>query len=492
MIESFAREWRCFCPDELGHRSPTRPRSPRSAKLASWLTQGLTGTLLRLESASATHTFSLHARPPPPLPLPAPRQLARGDRSPPAHSGDLLTHPTPSHNYELARSRLVLVISGRSRRHRRRFRRRRVLACAHCPRRGCRSPGPPAPQDSQRGGPAGARPELGHVERRRRSRTRRRNGQAGRAVVVRRVRPDGPRTLEPVCVRPEQLFQTVHHAQVCERRAVGSVWSRCGNYRPPERVRAASSPRCRSSLTLHSYRNPGDAISPMPFDFNLGGPQTPRFDGLASASPFYSSNTQAFSASIAPQQQPQQYQQPQQPQQPQQQTLSPASYGGQTSLNAVASTSHVPYAPAQPRSQQPSMSRSLAVSPPSVPATTLAASVASASSALRIPTTAEIESPIYAPYGSSVISINSTPNAAYKLPSLAMNLPPSQPPTVPFNPTAMGLPAPPPQGSSSNFAGLYSSSGFDMLGVLARVAARPNPQIHVRYPLFPPLPSLPR
>ncbi|BGO96217.1 hypothetical protein NBRC10512_002140 [Rhodotorula toruloides] len=225
--------------------------------------------------------------------------------------------------------------------------------------------------------------------------------------------------------------------------------------------------------------NPGDAISPMPFDFNLGGPQTPRFDGLASASPFYSSNTQAFSASIAPQQQPQQYQQPQQPQQPQQQTLSPASYGGQTSLNAVASTSHVPYAPAQPRSQQPSMSRSLAVSPPSVPATTLAASVASASSALRIPTTAEIESPIYAPYGSSVISINSTPNAAYKLPSLAMNLPPSQPPTVPFNPTAMGLPAPPPQGSSSNFAGLYSSSGFDMLGVLARVAARPNPQIHI-------------
>ncbi|CAG8526995.1 7673_t:CDS:10, partial [Ambispora gerdemannii] len=31
----------------------------------------------------------------------------------------------------------------------------------------------------------------------------------------------------------------------------------------------------------------------------------------------------------------------------------------------------------------------------------------------------------------------------------------------------------------SNFPGLYSSTGFDMLGVLARVAARPNPQINI-------------
>jgi PAS domain-containing protein len=32
---------------------------------------------------------------------------------------------------------------------------------------------------------------------------------------------------------------------------------------------------------------------------------------------------------------------------------------------------------------------------------------------------------------------------------------------------------------TNNFAGLYSSSGFDMLGVLARVAARPNPQLQI-------------
>ncbi|CAG8598433.1 13265_t:CDS:10 [Ambispora leptoticha] len=31
----------------------------------------------------------------------------------------------------------------------------------------------------------------------------------------------------------------------------------------------------------------------------------------------------------------------------------------------------------------------------------------------------------------------------------------------------------------SNFPGLYSSTGFDMLGVLARVASRPNPQINI-------------
>ncbi|KPV72783.1 uncharacterized protein RHOBADRAFT_38883 [Rhodotorula graminis WP1] len=60
-----------------------------------------------------------------------------------------------------------------------------------------------------------------------------------------------------------------------------------------------------------------------------------------------------------------------------------------------------------------------------------------------------------------------------------MNLPPAARPGSPFNPAALGLPAPPPQGSSNNFAGLYSSSGFDMLGVLARVAARPNPQIQI-------------
>ncbi|CAG8595707.1 7468_t:CDS:10 [Funneliformis mosseae] len=34
-------------------------------------------------------------------------------------------------------------------------------------------------------------------------------------------------------------------------------------------------------------------------------------------------------------------------------------------------------------------------------------------------------------------------------------------------------------GVTTNFPGLYSSTGFDMLGVLARVASRPNPQINI-------------
>lgn len=83
--------------------------------------------------------------------------------------------------------------------------------------------------------------------------------------------------------------------------------------------------------------------------------------------------------------------------------------------------------------------------------------------------------PVYAPYGSSVLSLN--PSAAYKLPSLSM--PPSVPPTGSFSPGALGLPLPPPPGTSTNFAGLYSSSGFDMLGVLARVATRPNQTIQI-------------
>ncbi|KAK4047820.1 hypothetical protein OIV83_005163 [Microbotryomycetes sp. JL201] len=88
--------------------------------------------------------------------------------------------------------------------------------------------------------------------------------------------------------------------------------------------------------------------------------------------------------------------------------------------------------------------------------------------------------PIYAPYGSSVISVNQQAQASgFKMPPLGITLPPTTPATQTFNPTSMGLPAPPSNGSSNNFAGLYSSSGFDMLGVLARVAARPNPQLQI-------------
>lgn len=87
--------------------------------------------------------------------------------------------------------------------------------------------------------------------------------------------------------------------------------------------------------------------------------------------------------------------------------------------------------------------------------------------------------PIYAPYGSSVISVNSTSPSTYKLSPFASMPTSSTPSTTQFDPAALGLPVPPPSASVNNFAGLYSSSGFDILGVLARVAARPNPQLAI-------------
>lgn len=87
--------------------------------------------------------------------------------------------------------------------------------------------------------------------------------------------------------------------------------------------------------------------------------------------------------------------------------------------------------------------------------------------------------PIYAPYGSSIISVQPQGAGGYKMPPLAISLPPSNPTPSSYDPQALGLPVPPPTGMTNNFAGLYSSSGFDMLGVLARVAARPNPQLQI-------------
>ncbi|SCZ96310.1 BZ3500_MvSof-1268-A1-R1_Chr8-2g10108 [Microbotryum saponariae] len=89
--------------------------------------------------------------------------------------------------------------------------------------------------------------------------------------------------------------------------------------------------------------------------------------------------------------------------------------------------------------------------------------------------------PVYAPYGSSIISINSNSPTGYKMPAQAVAMAPSQapPPGSTYEPASLGLPVPPPAGESNNFAGLYSSSGFDMLGVLARVVARPNPQLSI-------------
>ncbi|CAB4429682.1 unnamed protein product [Rhizophagus irregularis] len=52
---------------------------------------------------------------------------------------------------------------------------------------------------------------------------------------------------------------------------------------------------------------------------------------------------------------------------------------------------------------------------------------------------------------------------------------------LPIIPPVLGpIRQPPVTGAvTTNFPGLYSSTGFDMLGVLARVAARPNPQINI-------------
>lgn len=87
--------------------------------------------------------------------------------------------------------------------------------------------------------------------------------------------------------------------------------------------------------------------------------------------------------------------------------------------------------------------------------------------------------PVYSLYGSSVVSVQ--PDARPFGPENTANerastdaFPPEQPST-PFDPTSLGLPA----SLGGNFPGLYSASGFDLMGVLARVAARPNPQIQV-------------
>ncbi|GAA5947688.1 hypothetical protein JCM3765_001034 [Sporobolomyces pararoseus] len=213
---------------------------------------------------------------------------------------------------------------------------------------------------------------------------------------------------------------------------------------------------------------PRGTISPMPYDYgfqsstsnaNLLQQQFNRNGagggGLTPTSSFFNQNFGAGSTAQQPQQQQQQRNntnQMQGTQYPPSTTQPPS-----TSASAVASTSAVPYAP------------------PSVPAPLPPAPSSSNPSS----STYETDSPIYAPYGSSVISINQNSNTAYKLPPLAMHLPPAQPASSPFNPTALGLPAPPPSGQSNNFAGLYSTSGFDLLGVLARVAARPNPQIQI-------------
>ena len=206
-------------------------------------------------------------------------------------------------------------------------------------------------------------------------------------------------------------------------------------------------------------------FSPLPYGYEFGGSNTtPRNEIPSQASPFYTSNAYGAQQSYASGS----MQQPEGAARKQKQRQAPSSYPASTAASSVASSSNAAYTSTMPSSIAPAY-------------TTSQARPTAAQAQLYQPTSAELESPVYAPYGSSVISVNPSSSTAYKMPSLAHNLPPAQPPTEIFNPTALGLPAPPAPGASSNFAGLYSSSGFDMLGVLARVAARPNPQIQVRF-----------
>lgn len=118
---------------------------------------------------------------------------------------------------------------------------------------------------------------------------------------------------------------------------------------------------------------------------------------------------------------------------------------------------------------------------PSSPASLLPPPVQSTSTSVPS-STVPTASPIYAPYGSSIVSINPPPPLGNKQ---ALTIHPFTltsssssaiyPPPAPWDPASLNLPIPPPNGTSTNFAGLYSSSGFDLLSVLARVAARPNP-----------------
>lgn len=89
------------------------------------------------------------------------------------------------------------------------------------------------------------------------------------------------------------------------------------------------------------------------------------------------------------------------------------------------------------------------------------------------------KSPVYDLYGSSYISIEPALGALKLAPSTSFPGLASSPLPV-FNPEALGLPLPPPQDAGDkNWKGLYSTSGMDMVGILARVAARPRPQISI-------------
>lgn len=87
-------------------------------------------------------------------------------------------------------------------------------------------------------------------------------------------------------------------------------------------------------------------------------------------------------------------------------------------------------------------------------------------------------SQVYSMYGSSYISANQVESSQKTIAPLAssFSMNPTSP-SDPFDAKALGLPVPAKTASSTNYTGVYSTSGFDIVSVLAKVANRPNPQL---------------
>ncbi|KAK4056785.1 hypothetical protein OIO90_002034 [Microbotryomycetes sp. JL221] len=84
-------------------------------------------------------------------------------------------------------------------------------------------------------------------------------------------------------------------------------------------------------------------------------------------------------------------------------------------------------------------------------------------------------SQVYGAYGSSYIATNGQPPSTLAPPSPASFSMNPTAPSDPFDAAALGLPVP--NQSSTNWTGAYSSTGFDMVSILAKVASRPNAQL---------------
>lgn len=107
----------------------------------------------------------------------------------------------------------------------------------------------------------------------------------------------------------------------------------------------------------------------------------------------------------------------------------------------------------------------------------------------------DLANPIYDLYGSSYGAVHMPPQQQQQQHSQPPRRQSMQPDTAPFshNPTApsdpydpkaLGLPMPPPRtnnGSTTanSYQNIYSTSGFDLIGILARVVNRKNPTIEI-------------